>query len=50
MNGYHLATNELWEEPDKGTCSVNSPTAGPQEHGDEGWRKTAAPEAAEGRA
>lgn len=47
MNGYQLAINELWEKPDKGTHSVNSPTAGPQEHGDEGWKKTAAPEAAE---
>lgn len=45
MNGYHLAINELWEEPDKG--SVNSPTADPQEHGDEGWKKTAAPAPAE---
>lgn len=34
----------------KETASVNSPTAGPQEHGDEGWKKTAAPEAAEGGA
>lgn len=36
MNGYNLAINELWEKPGKGTCSVNCPTAGPQEHGDEG--------------
>lgn len=45
-NGYNLGINELWEKPDKGTCSVNCPTAGPQEHRDEGWKKTAASEAA----
>lgn len=39
MNEYHLAINELWEKPDKESCSVNSPTAAPQDHGDEDGRK-----------
>lgn len=47
MNRYHLEINGLWEKPVKGTGSLNSPTAGPHEHGDKGWKKTAAPEAAE---
>lgn len=45
MNRCRLAIDELWEKPDKGTYSVNSPSACTPEHGDEGWKKTA--EAAE---